>query len=245
MSPLLLMKIVFITWNIAGLPSLINFSGTQTQKADAIYAKLENYLIEDKLVVVNLQEIFDKKLLKDLTNIVKKHNYHYSYNGKKANRFFGLNSGLMTISNYPIDEFNFKKYKNSHGEDSFANKGILSTKIRGYWFVNTHMQNDNVMIGTKKLAINAHDQQITQFANYFSSLNGSVLYGGDFNVNIDKLVKTIPVQYHWSPSGNTIKGNTPDLTFANFNIKNCKVSTENYPQLSDHKMVILEGVVNG
>jgi hypothetical protein len=243
MSSLLLMKLIFITWNIAGLPSLINFSGTPTQKADAIFDKLNNYLIEDKLVVVNLQEIFDKKLVKQLSQAVKNNNYYYSYNGKRANRFFGLNSGLMTISNYPIDEYNFKKYRNSHGEDSFANKGILSTKIMGYWFVNTHMQNDNVLIGMKNSAINAHFNQIKQFGNYFNNLRGSVLYGGDFNVNIDKLAKTVSIEHYWSPNGTTVKGYTPDLTFANFKIKNCIIKTEDYPELSDHKMVILEGLL--
>ena len=113
----------------------------------------------------------------------------------------------------------------------------------GYWFVNTHMQNDNVVIGSKKSAINAHNQQITQFGNYFGSLNGSVLYGGDFNVNIDKLAKTIPIEHFWSPRETTIQGYTPDLTFANFNVKNVKIKTENYPELSDHKMVVLEGLL--
>ena len=244
MYPLLLMKIAFITWNIAGLPHLINFSGTQRQKADAIYEEIDKYLVEDKLVVVNLQELFDKKLRQQLTNLFRKNNYHYSFHGKKAKSFFGLNSGLMTISNYPIDEYHFEKYRNSHGEDSFSNKGILYTKIRGFWFVNTHMQNDNVLIGLKKSAKAAHINQINQFGRFYDNLNGSVLYGGDFNVNIATLAKTIPIEHFWSPTQYTIHKYTPDLTFANFPIKNVKISTENHPQLSDHRMVILEGVTH-
>jgi len=241
MCALLLMKVVFITWNIAGLPNLINFSGTSKNKVDAIYEEIDKYLKKDDLVVVNLQESFDTKLCKDLIERTKNRNYHYAFNGTKAKSFFGLNSGLMTISNYPIDEYHFEKYKDSHGEDSFSNKGILRTKIRGYWFVNTHMQNDNVMIGSKNTAIIAHNNQINQFAKLYENLNGSVLYGGDFNVNIDKLAKTIPIEHFWSPTQYTIHKYTPDLTFANFPIKNVKISTENHPQLSDHRMVILEG----
>ena len=109
------MKFVFISWNVAGLPHLFNFSGTPTNKANRIYEKLKPYLDLEAVVVVHIQEMFDKKLIENFIECIRDDKYYYVYNPKKARRFFGINSGMITVSNKKIDDHIFYKYKNSHG----------------------------------------------------------------------------------------------------------------------------------
>jgi len=182
------MKLLFITWNVAGLPHLVNFSGTGTNKAKPITNILRKYLeTPDTLVVINLQELFDEKLINQLE--YKLHNYNVYCPPEKAKSFFGISSGLMTITNHPFDFKEFKKYANSHGEDSFANKGFTVTKIKGYLIYNTHTQNENVMIGVKKYGKNALKSQIKQFGESFNNEKNPTIAGGDFNINESEFKK--------------------------------------------------------
>jgi hypothetical protein len=244
MCYILLMKFVFISWNVAGLPHLFNFSGTPTNKANRIYEKLKPYLEIDALVVIHLQEMFDKKLIANFIECVKADKYYYVYNPKRTKRFFGINSGMMTISNKKIDEHTFYKYKNSHGEDSFSNKGILASKIKNTWFINTHMQNQNVMIGLYNYAILAQKKQFLEFGRFCKPLHSSKCFvSGDFNTSLHELSKNIKFKCGFEPPTATINDSTPDFFFSNFiPSKVQKIETVDHPELSDHKMIILYGI---
>ena len=236
------MKLIFITWNVAALPSLVNFSGTKTDKAKEIADVLLPYLeTTNCLVVIHLQELFDAKLTKQLKYQFR--NFKTYYPSERANFFFGITSGLMTIANHPFDYTKFVKYNNSHGEDSFANKGFTMTKIRGFMFYNTHMQNENVMIGSKEIAKNALHQQIKQFGESFKNENCTTLAGGDFNIAKSEMNKLIDITYYYVPDCPTIFQNNPDFFCSNKSIKNHKITCDDFPELSDHKIVILEGEI--
>lgn len=235
------MKTIIITWNVAGLPYLINFSGTPVQKAYEILLILDTYLKnKNKVVVCNLQEMFDNGLIKDMIELLKNNGYYYYYNPFKKNKYFGINSGLFTISNHPITESKFIKYKNSHGEDTFSNKGISSCLINKIWFINTHMQNGNVMIGSKSDGTNAHYKQISELNNVLNNEKGKYVCAGDFNMNLSELKKNIDIKHSWTPKIKTCINGTPDYIFTNFSIPNYLLSTKSYDDLSDHKMVIFE-----
>lgn len=237
------MKFIFITWNIAGLPSIFNFSGTTVNKAEMIYNKLEPFLLLKDCVVINLQEMFDKGLLNNFIDILKSKKINYVYNPRKKNRFFGINSGLITISNCKINEHKFQSYVNSHGEDSFSNKGILSCKINGLLFLNTHMQNENVIIGFREAAAVAHRKQVMELNNYYNNLKSNCLGSGDFNTTLQLLTKFIPFVNSWEPKESTINNTTPDFFFSNFSPKIINIETKKYSELSDHRMVVMFGKI--
>lgn len=241
------MKFILITWNIAGLPYFFNFSGTSVEKGERIFEKIDEYLCNtDKLVVIHLQELFDSKLSEKIIKLCKSKSYCNIYPSQKANRFFGLNSGLMTISNMPVESHNFLAYTESYGEDSFANKGILSIKINDIWFVNTHLQNDNVMIGLKETAKNSLLHQINQFKDFYDVINDNnnkSLVAGDFNISIKELVKKMEIEHFWESNEPTIHHSKPDLIFANFLPKKSDIEIVYHDNLSDHKMVLLSGLL--
>jgi len=240
------MKFVFISWNVAGLPHFFNFSGTTTNKATKLYNILKRYLEINAVVVINIQEMFDIDLIEKFTKCVSNDNYNYCYNPKKVDKFFGINSGMITISNINIDDHKFYKYVHSHGEDSFSNKGILASKINNVWFINTHMQNEKVMIGFTHLASLAHKKQLNEFGKFCKKFHSNkCMVSGDFNTNIQLISKYIDFKLSLEPPEPTINNTTPDLFFANFIPKNIQnVEAINYPELSDHKMIIMYGITN-
>lgn len=234
------MKTILITWNIAGLPYLINFSGTPVQKGEEIFSILNEYLKKPNvLVIVNLQEMFDSGLILDMINLLKKNNYHYYYNPYKKNKYFGINSGLFTISNHPIKDSKFIKYKNGYGEDNFSNKGITGCLINNIWVINTHMQNGNVMIGNVNEGFKAHKKQIKELHNFLNN-NNKYLCAGDFNIDLNDLKNEIDIKNSWSPKIKTCINGTPDYIISNFEIKSPNLTTKNFEKLSDHRMVIFE-----
>jgi hypothetical protein len=244
MCYILLMKFIFISWNVAGLPHLFNFSGTPTNKANRIYEKLKPYLDLEAVVVIHLQEMFDKKLIANFIECVRDDKYYYVYNPKRNKRFFGINSGMITVSNKKIDDHVFYKYKNSHGEDSFSNKGILASKIKNMWFINTHMQNQNVMIGMYNYAILAHKKQILEFGSFCRPLHSSKCFvSGDFNTSLHDFSRTVKFKEGYESKEPTINNTTPDFFFTNFTpSKIQKIEAIDYPELSDHKMIVMYGI---
>ncbi|XP_047217194.1 sphingomyelin phosphodiesterase 5 [Girardinichthys multiradiatus] len=87
--------------------------------------------------ILCLQEVFDKRAAKKLTNKLKPLFGHILYDVGvyacqppcRCSAFKFFNSGLFMASRFPVLEAQYHCFPNSCGEDALAAKGLLSTKV--------------------------------------------------------------------------------------------------------------------
>ena len=128
--------------------------------------------------VVCFQELFSYRDLAD--KVMKKAGYkHHTGNYRVGLR---INGGIRTYSRHKIKKEKFNMFKVAHGEDDFATKGIMLTKIIvdnvSYNIVNIHLQS-----GRKAEKMVAKFKQIEQLGKFISKLNGNIILCGDFNLD--------------------------------------------------------------
>uniref|UniRef100_A0A3B5MRT6 sphingomyelin phosphodiesterase n=1 Tax=Xiphophorus couchianus TaxID=32473 RepID=A0A3B5MRT6_9TELE len=87
--------------------------------------------------ILCLDEVFDKRAAKKLTNTLKPLFGHILYDVGvyacqppcRCSAFKFFNSGLFMASRFPVLEAQYHWFPNSRGEDALAAKGLLSTKV--------------------------------------------------------------------------------------------------------------------
>lgn len=78
--------------------------------------------------VMCLQETFNEEATKILCDRLKE-KYPYIIHSL-APHFSGFNSGLMILSQYPIEEVSYHRFDKSLGEENLATKGLLGARIK-------------------------------------------------------------------------------------------------------------------
>lgn len=174
-----------LTYNIFGslyLPS------TQRRMAE-IGQLLVKMAEEQGIEVICLQETFfsswrEKHLIQPW---LKKFPAHAS---TSKQGLYLLDSGLTTLSKYPIIKSDFLGFSCAKGIDSFANKGVLLTRVQmsdgtEVDIYNTHTQASYVSQKIKSPVRISQVKQILEFVKKHSDSKSHVLLLGDLNLTED------------------------------------------------------------
>jgi hypothetical protein len=136
---------------------LIKISKNNGHRAQLIRNEILKF---NNVDVIMLQEAFNTTIVeREIFNHIK-HIYPYKYIDQRTPAFiFGVNSGLVIFSKYPIIDKTIYTYKMWTGDELFAKKSIMGVKIEiplqntlhtAYVF-NTHLQagaSDNIFINS-------------------------------------------------------------------------------------------------
>lgn len=166
-----------------------------------------------------------------------------------------FNSGLAILSQYPVLEVEFHKYKNYNkwSLDCLSEKGFLSVlldlgndkKIR---VINTHLQSSDYEKFDKQAIL-----QLQELLEYCRGLSEDYIVGGDFNIDINVSNKLIESGTPYFPKDPTVfidfsKGSTSShskdgyegMIFDYFITSNVRLEepTTLYSSYSDHNPVI-------
>ena len=99
-----------------------------------------------------------------------------------------VNSGLVTLTKYPIVSHSFVPFETQSrlSSDIFAEKGFLIVLVRIQdqliYIINTHLQSSNYRNDTQTAF-----EQWKQLFDYVSDLTHPFVIGGDFNMNVSKI----------------------------------------------------------
>jgi exonuclease III len=115
------------TFNAAMMPEFICVANGVRPTRDRI-KELADTLLEKDDDIICLQEIFEIDATAYLSDKLKE-KYPYIVCNVDP-RIFGIGSGLMIASKYPIVKADFWKHADRGGMDMFANKGTLAVKIK-------------------------------------------------------------------------------------------------------------------
>lgn len=135
-------NIKIMSLNVAQLPWPLGIKD-RSKRMNEVTKLLKN--MAEKPDIVCFQEAFTstvrsivKKNLKDV--------YPYIYPDTRIGRkLFGVNSGLMILSKYPIEKKLLYTYKNHLGDGNFTRKGVMGIKVNlndglPLYVFTTHMQ---------------------------------------------------------------------------------------------------------
>jgi endonuclease/exonuclease/phosphatase family metal-dependent hydrolase len=167
------------------------YSGVMTYNIQYLPWKIKslNHLreISRGYPILYLQECFNRFTTIDLCSIFPE---YYIARGKLQGMAL-VNSGLVTLSQYPILSHKLITFKNyrPYTSDTLSEKGFLETVID--------------LDGTKICCINTHLQssdhtefdpivfdQIQEIRDYLQTVKIPYLIGGDFNVDVNRLKET-------------------------------------------------------
>lgn len=178
--------------------SIPNFGQTNNSKRARKFANLIKKMnLQDRPHVITLQEIWENKYKRMIRDLLKKE-YPYSNldTDKGAKNGIGLNSGLMTLSMYPIKAKYHHTYKKKKGEEKWAKKGIQGNKIlfaknKTVFVFTTHLQSKS-----KNRYEQVKLKQLEEARNYINGktknmTNYLVVLTGDFNLSEWKNKETI------------------------------------------------------
>ena len=116
---------------------------------------IENAFKLNKIDVICLQEAFEIDLLDQLYKLATRCSLNIIHPSLSRRYWIGENSGLVTISRFPIGDHKFLEYDVFTGLCSFAKKGAHNMEIclDGHivTLVNTHLQSDNTDVSKKQL----------------------------------------------------------------------------------------------
>jgi endonuclease/exonuclease/phosphatase family metal-dependent hydrolase len=120
------MNLRLLTYNLAMLPfPLGNVKKIRAEKfVDKILGK------SPKFDIISLQEIFDEKIRRYLTERLK-HEYPYMIEKSSDHELLNQDSGLFFASKYPVLSHTFSEYRSKTllSSDALADKGILEARI--------------------------------------------------------------------------------------------------------------------
>lgn len=168
-----------MSWNVFLRPGIM-CDGQMNRVSD-----IGSYLICCGGDVIVLQEVFHKRARKRLLQKLDScYEYHTSMGPKS---FFGVTSGVMIFSKYPIIEEKFVSYSKSKGADGLAKKGVVLAKIRcGKHDV--HIAGTHLQAGASSAAKSVQTSQLKELANAVNLIGDSsiVILAGDFNITPDE-----------------------------------------------------------
>jgi endonuclease/exonuclease/phosphatase family metal-dependent hydrolase len=140
-----------LTWNVFLRPRAILWGDYQSARAREMVQLLQ----EEDYDVVILQEAFDGRSLRILTEGLKEH-FPYFILPEKRN-FFHTNSGLLVLSRLPFEKVDRVFFDQCTGADCMADKGAVLVQVtkggRTYQVIGTHAQAEE---GRKYAEIRAH-----------------------------------------------------------------------------------------
>lgn len=165
-------SIKVVSWNVFQRPAIL-FDNQQSRLIPTASA-----LLKEEADVICLQEMFRKKSVKRMRQLLLS-DYPYQIRGPKKKRgLFKTNSGLTVYSKHPIIDSVKYVYQNASRADAMASKGVLGIKImindQKIWALNTHMQADSSMQAIR-------DLQYQEIKEWIDTLTEPYLFCGDFN----------------------------------------------------------------
>tara|TARA_B100001287_G_scaffold276622_1_gene288243 strand:- start:8228 stop:9061 length:834 start_codon:yes stop_codon:yes gene_type:complete len=186
-----------LSWNIFLRPGIL--SDGQIDRVSGI----GGYLACCGGDVVVLQEVFHKRARKRLLQKLDGwYKYHTSIGPKS---FFGVSSGVMIFSKYPIIEEKFVSYSKSKGADGLAKKGVVSAKIK-FHKQDLHIIGTHLQAGVSSAAKSVQKSQLIELTEVVNLIKDSsiVILAGDFNITPDEKL--------FAYLGNSLEVELPDLS---------------------------------
>ena len=120
-----------------------------------------SYLESTNADIICLQEVWSESMKQEITDAFLAKDFHVALPPWRKNYVVGENSGLITMSKYPIISQTFIPFSNPRGTCRLSNKGVQYCHIR---VPNSNPQRSNVLNIT-----NTHLQ--SSFTNYSSYLD--------------------------------------------------------------------------
>ena len=168
-----------MSWNVFLRPGILS-DGQMDRVSD-----IGRYIVYHGGDVIVLQEVFHKRARKRLLQKLDGwYEYHTSVGPKS---FFGVSSGVMIFSKYPIIEEKFVSYSKSKGADGLAKKGVVLAKIR-FGKQDVHIVGTHLQAGASSAEKSVRKSQLTELANAVKLIEDSsiVIFAGDFNISPDE-----------------------------------------------------------
>jgi len=126
-------------------------------RVSKIVEYIENAFKNNEIDVICLQEAFEIDLLDQLYKLANHCSLNIIHPSLSRRYWIGENSGLVTISRFPIGRDEFLEYDVFTGLCRFAKKGAHKMEIcfdrRIITLVNTHLQSDNIDVSKKQLDV--------------------------------------------------------------------------------------------
>lgn len=168
-----------MSWNVFLRPGILS-DGQMDRVSD-----IGSHIICCGGDVIVLQEVFHKRARKRLLQKLDGwYEYHTSIG---PTSFFGVSSGVVIFSKYPIIEERFVSYSKSKGADGLAKKGAVLAKIR-FGKQDVHIVGTHLQAGASAAAKSVQKSQLTELANAVNLIGDSsiVIFAGDFNITPDE-----------------------------------------------------------
>ena len=220
-----------------------------------------DYLESTNADIICLQEAWGETIKNEITKAFLAKNYYVALPPWRKNYMFGENSGLVTISKYPIINQIFLPFTNSRGVCRLFNKGVQYSHIRvpnsnpdtsiELNIANTHLQASFTKTSSYLDFQKTTKEQLTTIIN--NCPYESCLLVGDLNLkkeNLDEFINNeSKIQYF---------GENSETTYPDYNsrfdyilkitklatkqsiTKNITNKTESHIDLSDHFPIISE-----
>lgn len=230
------------------------------KKDEARAVDIITYLESTNADIICLQEVWGETMRQEITDAFLAKNYYVALPNWRKNYVFGENSGLMTISKYPIITQTFIPFDNSAFYCKLCNKGVQYCHIRVpksnpessvlLNIANTHLQ---ASFAKHSSYLDCHEIAKKQLSKIISDCPYEwCLLIGDLNLQQDQLSEFIK-----NESKVNYFGENTDTTFPDCNdrldyvllvskisgrkkVINIKNTTESSVDLSDHFPITTE-----
>lgn len=175
--------VTIASWNIQMLPGIFSpFSKLVRKKQKIRSPKIIQYLNASAFDIVVLQEVFDKRRVKEFEKGLKTR-YPYILEPIKQGVSLKLSSGVMILSKYPIEVIDHIIFNVSKGSDRAAQKGCSLMKIK--------INNKSIYLGGTHLDSKSKDARnlqynLTKEKIISPYINDTIPFflAGDFNTDI-------------------------------------------------------------
>ena len=182
------------------LRNRIIFKDVQIERANNISKYINKFELktDEKIDVIILQEVFDKKSRNILLEKLNKLGFiHHSrlLGDTICNRKFKLeNGGVMILSRYPIVKERQIIFKESTDGDKLAAKGCVYINIINKEFENIHIFGTHLQSGRSSsensVQSNIRKNQMVEISKFIKEQNIDkeelIIFGGDINSNLRK-----------------------------------------------------------
>ena len=164
-----------MSWNVFLRPAILKDG--QMDRVDSI----STYLKKSDHDILVLQEVFHRKARKKLISELQEKYPYATMRGPSS--FWGVSSGVLILSRFPIEKTNFIAFRKATGSDALAKKGVMKANIRiGNELVQvygTHLQAGG---GEKRHKI--RQRQLNVIRRFMAHEEDSTIQilAGDFNI---------------------------------------------------------------
>lgn len=250
-------SIKLVSFNIDDLACHVLKYENNSERATEIISYLESTNAD----IICLQEAWGETIKKEIMTAFLAKNYYIALPPWRKNYVFGENSGLVTMSKYPIINQIFLPFSNSRGVCRLMNKGVQYCHIRvpnsnldtsiELNIANTHLQASFTKTSSYLDFQKTAKEQLTTIIN--NCPYESCLLVGDLNLkkeNLDEFINNEPkIQYFGENSETTYPDSSSRLDYILKIIKlatkqsisnNITNKTESDIDLSDHFPIISE-----